>query len=85
MKGQTAKTDSHHGQTNLTMLEEEAMVKNVLDQDSQGFSPRSAEVGDMANLLLQKHSARPVGRNWPNRCIARFLELKTQFNRVYDY
>ena len=85
MKGQTAKNSSFNARSNLTKLEEEAIIKNILDQDSQGFSPRIAHVGDMANLLLQKRGARPVGRNWPNRFIARFPELKTRFNRVYDY
>jgi len=39
----------------------------------------------MANLLLRKRDARPVGKNWPARFITRRPELKTRFNRVYNY
>jgi hypothetical protein len=85
MKGQTAKADSHNARSKLTKIEEEGIVRYILDQDSRGFSPRIADVGDMANLLLQKRDARHVGKNWPNRFIARRPELKTRFNRVYDY
>ena len=85
MKGHSAKVDSYNARSNLTKIEEEVIVQYILDQDSRGFSPRIAEVGDMANLLLRKRGARHVGKNWPDRFVARRLELKTRFNRVYDY
>ena len=43
------------------------------------------DVGDMANLLLWKRGARHVGKNWPDRFVARRREIKTRFNRVYDH
>ena len=46
---------------------------------------RIADVGDIANLLLQKRGARRVGKNWADRFVARRPELKTRLNRVYDY
>jgi hypothetical protein len=85
MKGHTAKSDSHNARSNLTKIEEEVIVQYILDQDSRGFSPRIADVGDAADLLLRKRGARHVGKNWPDRFIARRPELKTRFNRVYDY
>ena len=85
MNGQTAKADSYNARSNLTKIEEEVIVQYILDQDSRGFSPRIVDVGDIANLLLRKRGVRPVGKNWPNRFIARRPELKTRFNRVYDY
>jgi len=39
----------------------------------------------MANLLFRKRDARPVRKNWPARFITRRPELKTRFNRVYNY
>ena len=39
----------------------------------------------MANLLLRKRDTRPVRKNWPVRFITRRPELKTRFNRVYNY
>jgi hypothetical protein len=85
MKGQTAKADSYNGRSNLTKLEEEVIVQYALDQDSRGFSLRIADVGDIANLLLQKRGARRVGKNWADRFVARRPELKTRLNRVYEY
>jgi hypothetical protein len=56
-----------------------------LDQDSRGFSPWIADVGDAADLLLRKRGARHVVKNWPDHFVARRPKLKTRFNRVYDY
>ena len=53
--------------------------------DSRGFSPRRADVEDMANVLLAKRNAQRVGKRWTERFIKRRPELKTRFNRVYDY
>ena len=85
MKGITPKASSVNARSNLTTIEEDVIVQYILDRDSRGFSPRVADVGDMANLLLRKRDARPVGKNWPARFITRRPELKTRFNRVYDY
>jgi hypothetical protein len=85
MTGVTPKALSVNAFQNLTTVEEEVIVQYILDRDSRGFSPRVADVGDMANLLLRKRHARPVGKNWPARFITRRPELKTRFNRVYDY
>jgi hypothetical protein len=85
MKGKIAKPDSYPGRSNLTKMEEEVFVQYVLDQDSRGFSLRIADMGDIANLLLQKRGAQRVGKNWADRFVARRPELKTRLNRVYDY
>ena len=85
MKGRTPKTDSRNAHLNLTKVEEEVIIQYILDRDSKRFSPWITNVRDIANLLLRKRGARPVGINWPTRFIIRRLELKTRFNRVYDY
>jgi hypothetical protein len=85
MKGQTAKADSYHGRLNLTKIEEEAIVQYILDRDLRGFSPRIIDVGNIANLLLRKRGARHVGKNWPDRFVIQRREIKTRFNRVYNY
>lgn len=48
--------------SNLTLEEEEVIIQYILDLDSRGFSPKKAEVEDMANLLLAKRNAPPVGK-----------------------
>ena len=81
MEGRSAFKDSRSGKLNLIKLEEEAIVQYILDLDSRGFSPKIADVGDMANLLLQKRGAKPIGKNWPGRFISRVSELNIDLSR----
>jgi hypothetical protein len=39
----------------------------------------------MANYLRKTRRARPVGKLWAHRFVQRRPELKTRFNRVYDF
>jgi hypothetical protein len=39
----------------------------------------------MADLLLAKRDASPVGKNWTTNFIKRRTEIKTKFSRKYDY
>ena len=40
---------------------------------------------DMANKLLTKRTAGQVGKNWLENFIRRTPEVKTVYNRKYDY
>ncbi|TKW57221.1 hypothetical protein CTA1_2249 [Colletotrichum tanaceti] len=53
----------------LTALEEEKLVKYILDLDSQSFPPQLSGVEEMANRLLDDRNASP---------------LQTRFFRKYD-
>ena len=53
--------------------------------DTRGFAPRLAGVEDMANYLLEARGAKRVGKCWAQRFVARRPELKTHFNRAYDF
>jgi hypothetical protein len=70
---------------NLTELEEQIIVNYILDRDSRGLSPRQADVEDMVNYLRKCRRAKPVGKLWAHCFIQRRPELKTRFNRVYDF
>ncbi|KAF6517708.1 hypothetical protein HZS61_003269 [Fusarium oxysporum f. sp. conglutinans] len=83
--GRPSKTDTHSSLSNLTMAEEDAIVQYISQLDSRGFSPRKADVEDMANLLLLKRDERRVGKCWTDRFIARQPKLCTRFSRPYDY
>ena len=61
--GKAFKADKVSGKPTLTVAEEEAIVGYVLDLDSRGFSPRRADVEDIANRLLEIRGARLVGKN----------------------
>jgi hypothetical protein len=39
----------------------------------------------MADLLLAERNGIPVGKNWTSNFINRRPELKSRFNRKYDY
>lgn len=62
MNGRSARQDLQPNSTRLTKLEEEVMVRRVLDLDLRGFSPRLADVEDIANLLLADRNAGRVGK-----------------------
>ena len=47
----------------LSLYKEEAIVQYILDLDSRGFSPQPRDVQEMADLLLAKRDASPIGKN----------------------
>lgn len=69
----------------LTELEEQVLLRYILDLDERGFAPRLASVEDIANHILDSRGARHVGKLWAYRFVQRRPELKTRFNRVYDF
>jgi helix-turn-helix, Psq domain len=46
----------------LTELEENVIVQHIFDLDSRGFSPRLANVEDIANYLLKTRRAKRIGK-----------------------
>jgi hypothetical protein len=85
MNGTTSLPEYRPVAQKLSELEEQVIVSHILDRDSRGFSPRQADVEDMANYLLKSRRGKPVGKLWAHRFIQRRPELKTRFNRVYDF
>jgi hypothetical protein len=83
--GRTARRDTVPNSRKLTVLEEEAIVKRVLELDARSFPPRVCTVQDMANRLLNARNMQPVGKHWATNFIKRHTELKTHFSRKYDY
>jgi hypothetical protein len=56
-------TRSRRDSKRLTKLEEEAIVKQILEQDLQGISLLKLLVQDIANRLLCARDAEPVSKN----------------------
>ncbi|RYC79608.1 hypothetical protein BFJ63_vAg17509 [Fusarium oxysporum f. sp. narcissi] len=69
----------------LSDLEEQVIVQYILDLDSRGFPSRHRDIEEMANRLLADRDASPVGKRWAINFIKRQPELKTRFQRKYDY
>ena len=85
LKGIPIRRDCIPKTRKLTSLEESVVVKHILDLDSRGFPPRLRAVKDIANQLLADRDGGTVGINWASNFIKRRIELKTRFNRKYDY
>ncbi|KFY28655.1 hypothetical protein V491_00357, partial [Pseudogymnoascus sp. VKM F-3775] len=85
MNGHSTIHERRPANHNLTKTEEEVIVRYILDLDTRGFAPRIAGVEDMANLILISRGGRRVGQLWAHRFVKRQPELKTRFNRVYDF
>ncbi|ERF70741.1 hypothetical protein EPUS_05093 [Endocarpon pusillum Z07020] len=75
MKGCTPNAEVRKAQHNLTLTEEETLVRHILDLDSRGFPPR----------IDDTRHAKPVGKQWPYNFVQRRPELKTRFSRAYDF
>src|SRR6478735_6265262 len=84
-KGIQSRSDWVPKSRKLSDLEEQIIVQFILDLDSRGFPPRLCGVEEMANRLLADRNASPVGKRWASNFVRRHKELKTRFQRRYDY
>ena len=84
-RGQHSRRDTTTKSRKLTDLEESVIVQHILDLDSRSFPPRLSGVEDMANRLLADRDTPKVGKRWAANFVKRHPELKTSFNRKYDY
>lgn len=83
--GHAAKSDAPSKLKKLTELEEEVIVRYIIELDTRAFPPRLCGVEDMANHLLRERDAPPVGKLWAHRFVKRQPQLRTRFTRRYDY
>src|SRR6478736_3008929 len=84
-QGRQARDDYIPSSRKLSDLEEQVIAQYILDLDSRGFPSRHCDVEEMANRLLADRDASPVGKRWAINFIKRQPELKTCFQRKYDY
>jgi hypothetical protein len=68
----------------LTELEEEVIVRYILDLDGRGFAPTYTAAHDMADKLLTARSAGCIGVHWPRNFVKCTDSLTTRFNRAYN-
>jgi hypothetical protein len=62
----TSRTYCPESKTNcykLTDLEEDIIVRYILDLDSRGFAPYLASIKDITNLLLESRGVLYIGKN----------------------
>ena len=75
----------------LTTSEESALVDWILSMDTRGMPPTQALVRQMAEILLAERvqdasTEKPdIGKRWVLNFLSRHPELKSKYNRKYDY
>jgi len=62
--GRTSRCETKPNCHKFTNLEEEVLIRYILDLDTRGFAPRLANVEDMANHILQSRGNQHIGKNW---------------------
>ena len=85
VKGKSSRQNILANSRKLTNLEEEVIVRYILDLDSRAFPPRRSNVEDMANRILFDRNGGRVGKNWTTNFVRRQPDLRTRFNRTIDY
>jgi hypothetical protein len=85
MNSQLSREESRVNKHKLDPIEEQTLVRYIIEQDARGFPMRLSGVEDMANLLLASRDGKPVGKHWAQRFVNAQPSLKTKFNRPYDY
>src|SRR6201999_3039544 len=61
MAGRTSRSETKADCHKLTELEEEVIIRKILDMDSRGFAPRLANVEDMANYISNPEGGNASG------------------------
>jgi hypothetical protein len=83
--GRPVRRDIPPNSRKLTDLEEQTIVRYIIELCTRVFYPRFAYVEDMANRLLRERDASPVGKLWAYNFVKRQPELRTRITRKYDY
>jgi len=83
--GKPSRRDCEPKSKRLNKLEEEAIVKRILEESARGFAPTKADVRVMADKLLHERAGNPVGKNWVDNFVKRTPELRTRWSRPYDH
>ena len=69
--GKPARRDTTANSRKLTDLEEQTIVQYIIKLYTRAFHPRLSYVEDMANRLLRKRDAPPVGARWAHNFVKR--------------
>jgi hypothetical protein len=85
LHGISSRHDIQANSRKLSELEESVLSEYILYLDSKGFPPRLCIVEDMANRLAELRDGRRVGPRWAANFVRRRPELRTRFQRKYDY
>jgi hypothetical protein len=84
-RGILSRRDISANSRNLTDREESVLLEYILNLAAKGFPPRLSFVEDMASRLRAQRGLPRVGTRWASHFVKRHPELRTRFQRKYDY
>ena len=83
IKGRKPRSETRANSHKLTVIEEDVLVKRLLDADKRGFSIRPEFLRGMAQILLSectKDSLQTLGLNWASKFVKHHPALCMQYN-----
>jgi hypothetical protein len=80
--GVSAKCDTTPEVRELSVSQEDALVKYILNLNVRGFPPKPRYVREMTSVLVARDLNKTVGKNWVSRFVNRRNELKSIFTRL---
>lgn len=84
IQGRPSREDYTPDNKELSKIVEDALVKDILQIDAQGFSPALTLVRDMANTICRARGGLGVGVKCANNFIKRTPALNIQLERTYE-
>jgi hypothetical protein len=88
LEGRKPRSETRANSHKLTISEEEALIKKLLDADKRGFSIQPRFLREMGQILLRERtqdSTATLGINWAYSFTKRRPELRTRYNRRITY
>lgn len=91
-RGQRNHVDSHEEQQTLTFLQEQMLVRWIIEAEQAGHAFNHAQLKDMAIIISKASGGRSrVGKHWATRFLQRHPEIHTKkgvtiaSKRVYSF
>ena len=67
--GITSRDKSRPNYLKLLKLEEEVIIRYILDLDSRGFTPQLTSIEDITNYILELRGGKRVSKLWAHRFV----------------
>ena len=84
LKGRKPRSGTRANNHILSSIQEEVLVKQILNADKRGFPICPEFLRQMVQILLQEQTSTStpnIGVNWASSSVKRHLQVRTQFNR----
>jgi hypothetical protein len=85
INGMKQPRESHESQQRLSAIQEEFLVKWIIEQDAQGFPPSHTRTREMATRILRLNGdTLPLGKGWITNFIKRNSSISSCIGRKID-